>query len=304
MNDSGYEHIVVPTDMSELATQAVRFGALLQQRLGAKVTLLYADETYFPVDVLEIPLAYYLDQAPDTREKLLEKLRETAARHFPGADVEALVVQDTPARAIVQTAKDRKSDLVVMGTHGRTGWRRALLGSVAERVLHEIDRPVVTVTPGLFADGDIPAIRRVVCPVNFTYVARDSLQHACSVAEAFDAELTVIYVAEGVQLPNLPEVESAFGTWVDPAVRDRVRFRLSVVGDGNPAERVLNASAELAADLIVIGAQHKFFSDATVIGTTTQRITRFARCPVMTVVRHAALEHPADRPVEEAVARA
>jgi nucleotide-binding universal stress UspA family protein len=290
MDNFGYERILVPTDMSDFAQQAIQYAGLLHEHLGSQITLLYTDETYFPTDVLEIPLGYYLEQAPETKAKLQEKLREFANEQLPGVQVETLVVQDSPARAIVHTAREMKANLVVMGTHGRRGWRRALLGSVTETVLHEIDRPVLTVTPGILSADVKPAIRRVICPVNFTYIARESLQHASTMAEAFGAELVVVYVAEDIQPPLLPEVESAFSLWVDPAVRGRAQYKLSVVEDGNPAERVLDVAMELEADLIVLGAQHKFFSDATVIGTTTQRITRFARCPVLTVVRRARTE--------------
>lgn len=299
MDNFGYGRILVPTDMSDFATQAIRYAAVLQQRLGATITLLYADETFFPVDVLEIPLGYYLQKEPETRARLEEKLRQYAAEHLPGAVVDTVVVEDAPARAIVQAAKARGADLIVMGTHGRQGWRRALLGSVTETVLHETDRPVITVTPGLFEGGD-PAIRRIVCPVNFSYVARESLQHASSVAEAFGAELLVVYVAEGIQPPQLPEVEAAFSLWVGPAVRARTRYRLSVIDGGDPAEAVLTTAFDAGADLLVLGAQHKFFSDATVLGTTTQRITRFARCPVMTVVRKARAEVQAEEPRQAA----
>jgi nucleotide-binding universal stress UspA family protein len=287
MEHFGYERILVPTDMSDFAAQAIRYAAMLREKLGSKLTLLYADETYFPVDVLEIPLGYYLEQAPETKSRLEERLRAYASESLPGVDVDTRVLQDAPARAIVQTAREVKADLVVMGTHGRQGWRRALLGSVTETVLHDIDRPLITVTPGVVPPGDAPSIRRVVCPVNFTYIAREALNHACNMAEAFDAELIIVYVAEGVQPPQLPEVEAAFSLWVAPALRGRARYRLTVVGEGNPAEKVLATAQEVGADLIVLGAQHKFFSDATVIGITTQRITRFARCPVMTVVRKA-----------------
>jgi nucleotide-binding universal stress UspA family protein len=285
MENFGYERILVPTDMSDFADQAIRYASLLRRQLGSRITLLYADETYFPVDVLEIPLGYYLEQAPETKAKLQEKLSEHARQHFPDEPIETMVLQDSPARAIVHAAKEMNADLVVMGTHGRRGWRRALLGSVTETVLHEIDRPVITVTPNIFRGGADPAIRNIVCPVNFTYIARESLHHASAMAMAFGAELHVIYVAEGVQPPQLPEVEAAFSLWVDPGVRGRVKYTLSIVGMGDPAERVLTAASDIDADLMVIGAQHKFFSDATVIGTTTQRITRFARCPVMTIVR-------------------
>jgi nucleotide-binding universal stress UspA family protein len=157
------------------------------------------------------------------------------------------------------------------------------------------------VTPGILREKQPAEIKRVVCPVNFTHIAREALQHASSIAQAFDAELIVVYVAEGVQPPQLPEVEAAFSLWVDPATRGRARYRLSVVGDGDPAEAVLTTAGDAGADLIVLGAQHKFFSDATVIGTTTQRITRFARCPVMTIIRKARTEldiHDPDREEE------
>jgi len=286
----GYERILVPTDLSDFAGQAIRYAAFLREKLGSRITLLYADETYFPVDVLEIPLGCYLEQAPGTKVRLQEKLAEHARAFLPGIDVGTMIVQDSPARAIVHTAREMNAGLVVMGTHGRRGWRRALLGSVAANVLHEIDRPVFTVTPEIVRGTAEPRIRSIVCPVNFTFIARESLVHASRLAHAFGADLHVIYVAEGVQPPQLPDVESAFSLWVDPGVRGQARYRLSVVGDGDAAERVLTVSRDVEADLIVIGAQHRFFSDATTIGTTTQRITNFARCPVLTVVRKAHAE--------------
>lgn len=301
MENFGYERILVPTDMSEFGNVAIRYAALFHERLGSRVTLLFADETYFPVDVLEIPLGYYLDRAPETKAALQAKLRTYADEHIPSAGIETMVVQDTPSRAIVHTAHELKADLIIMGTHGRRGWRRALLGSVTEVVLHETDRPVLTVTPGLLSPGMPARIRNIVCPVNFSLIARESLQHASALAEAFDAELTIVYVAEGMEPPQIPEVEAAFNLWVAPAVRPRARYKLSLLSDfdGDPAERVLGVVQEIEADLIVIGAQHKFFSDATVIGTTTQRITRFARCPVLTVVRKAHAEKRVHLTVEE-----
>lgn len=296
MQPTEYERVLVPTDMSDFSAVALRYAALLRERLGSRITLLYADETWLPMDALEMPLGYYLDNAPETKSKLQHKLREFASSALPGP-VETQIVQDAPARAIVRAAKEMNADLVIMGTHGRRGWRRALLGSVTESVLHEIDRPVLTVTPAVQQAN--PDIRRVVCPVNFTYVARESLQHACAMAAAFDAELIVMYVAEGVQPPKLPEVEAAFSLWVDPAVRGRARYKLSLVSESQPAEAILGTVGELEADLIVLGAQHKFFRDATVFGMTTERITRFARCPVLTVVRNARTEIEVTPQIEE-----
>jgi len=298
MDNFGFERILVPTDLSDFGNIAIPYAAMFQERFASRITLLYADDTYFPVDAMEMPIGYYLENAPETKLKLQEKLRDYANTNFPGAVIESTVVDDAPVRAIVKTAKQMRADLIVMGTHGRRGWRRALLGSVTEAVLHETDVPVLTVTPGAVTRN---TIRTIVCPVNFTYIARESLHHASVLAEAFDAELVVVYVAEAIETPKLPEVEAAFTLWVGPAVRERARYRLTVVGDGEPAESVLVTAADVDADLIVLGAQHKFFSDATVIGATTQRVTRFARCPVLTVVRKAQAELELEIEEEELV---
>lgn len=306
MENFGYGRILVPTDMSDFARLALRYAGLFHERLGSTLTLLYADEFYFPIDLLEVPVGYYLENAPETKKKLQEKLRDYAVRTLGTGAFETTVVQDAPSRAIVSTARDMKADLVVMGTHGRRGWRRALLGSVTENVLHETQVPVLTVTPARMETAKELSFRRILCPVNFTRIARESLQQASAFAQAFDAELNVMYVAEDIDPPLVPEVESAFSMWVDPQVRDRSRFNQILVRNGDPASRVLSAAQELEADLIVIGAQHKFFSDATIIGTTTQRITRFANCPVLTIARTATpevYEQDVEKTDEEMVTR-
>lgn len=290
MDRIGYAHILVPTDLSDFGNQAMRYSGMLAERFGSRVTLMYADEAYFPVDVMELPLGYALEQSSEATVKLQERLRLVAGELLPGTHVETTIVRDTPSRAIVRTARNLLADLIVMGTHGRHGWRRALLGSVTETVLHQTDRPLITVAAGAVTAAQEPKLRTILCPVNFTYIARESLHHACMMASAFDAELVIVYIAEGIQPPRLPEVEAAFSLWVEPALRGRARYRLCVTGEADPAAGVLDTAADVDADLIVLGAQHKFFSDATVIGTTTERITRFARCPVMTVVRHARTE--------------
>lgn len=302
MESFGFDRILIPTDMSDFARLALRYGALFREQLGSTLTLLYADEFYFPVDLLEVPSGYYLENLPEARAKLGERLREHADATVGGQGVETTIVQDAPARAITRTAKEMDADLIIMGTHGRHGWRRAILGSVTENVLHETSTPLLTVTPHRMAASPTVSVSRILCPVNFTRVAREALECAGALAQAFDAELTVMYVAEGIDPPLVPELETAFRMWLDPQVRDRSRFKHILVRNGDPAARVLSAASELQADLIVIGAQHKFFSDATVIGTTTQRITRFATCPVLTVVRPAVeeiYESDADRTRDE-----
>jgi nucleotide-binding universal stress UspA family protein len=283
MNTNLFERILVPTDMSDFSDLALRCALQFNERLGSKLTLLHAEEISWLA--AEHPIGYYFENVPEAKVALTKQLHDYATAHVPAAaGATTLFEDDAPERAIVRTARDIGADLIIMGTHGRRGFRRALVGSVAESVLRETDVPVITVNPARFPPDAPVGIRTVLCPVNFTDVAHAAIEQASAIAESFDAELVVMHVCEGSEPRLFSDVQRQFGIWIDPQVRARTRYKELAV-HGNAAEQVLAVADQVDADLLVIGAQHRFFSDATVIGTTTERITRFSRHAVLTVIR-------------------
>ena len=285
MNANLFERILVPTEMDEFGDLALRYALLFNKRLDSKLTLLHAAEISWLAN--EHPVGYYFQSVEEARFELELRLREFANRYVPeSTDASTVFVDDDPPSAIVKTANDIRADLIVMSTHGRHGFRRALLGSVAERVLRESDVPVLTVRPDLTRRDSTVAIRAVLCPINFTDTARSALEEATAIAEAFGAELLLMHVRENGHEPNELSVESQFSNWVDPLIRKSTRYRAIVV-HGDAAASVLETADQMHDTLLVIGAQHRRFSNATIIGTTTERLTRFARLPVVTVIRKA-----------------
>jgi nucleotide-binding universal stress UspA family protein len=272
--------ILAATDMSDFGLAAIRYADEFRRHAGCSVTALYA---YEPLIVPDMFAPVTLDQ-PEVREALEQKLREHVAAAVDDPEsIDRRVVEGHPARAILETAIEVGADLIAMGTHGRGGWRRALLGSVAEQVLHESKCPVLTVTPE--AARRQALITSILCPVNFTKVSREALRYASWLASRFGAELTVVHAAGDIEASLEPFVMENFGPWVDATLRDECRYVQLVVREGHAAEQVLELADERNISLIVLGAQHRRFSDATVIGTTTERVTRFARQPVLTVIR-------------------
>lgn len=138
-------HILCPVDLSEHAEFVLTYAAALAERLDARITALYA---------YQLAWAPYPDDAPGTREQLDAAVRGARTRELGdmaarcghgGVRIEPVVKDGSPHVLILQEARDLGADLVVMGTHGRTGLPRALLGSVAERVVRTSPVPVLTV---------------------------------------------------------------------------------------------------------------------------------------------------------------
>ena len=137
------QHVLVPLDFSPYAEQALDYAITLAQHLQARVTLLHVIQlpTVVNVEGGMWPSSTFLDdlEADVTRDMEAYRTRVTAA----GLAGECLVVQGIPFQEILDIAKARQVDLIVMGTHGRTGLSHVLLGSVAEKVVRLAPCPVL-----------------------------------------------------------------------------------------------------------------------------------------------------------------
>lgn len=143
-----YRHILIATDGSELAQKAVVHGLQLAKSVGAKVSIVTATEMWSPVEMAEKvrqhqtdPVGSFERAAAERAAAVLEKAATDAKKL--GVAIEKVHVADkTPERAILETQADKGCDLIVIATHGRGAIGRALLGSIALRVLTQAPVPV------------------------------------------------------------------------------------------------------------------------------------------------------------------
>jgi nucleotide-binding universal stress UspA family protein len=198
---------------------------------------------------------------------------------------------------ILEEARTMPADLIVMGTHGRTGFTRMLLGSVTERVLRQAPCPVLTV-PRKVKPTDAPPVQRILCPIDFSESSLRALRHAATVAREAEAELVVLHVIE-----LLPEA-TVYGHGIvdigayDDKFRETARARMAaaiedsvpesktvteVIAAGRPYKEILREADERRADLIVIGIQGRGSADLMLFGSTTQQVVRQATVPVLTL---------------------
>jgi nucleotide-binding universal stress UspA family protein len=280
--------ILAATDFSEIATYALRHAVTWAQRCGARLMVIHAHEV--PILLAHPHCSGYdlADLLETARASAEECLTQHVQAHVPpDISVSLEVVAGTPATVIEEYAERGGADLVVIGTHGRGGISRLLLGSVAERVLRRAPQPTLIVRPRAQEQApDTPRVTHILCPVNYSEVARVAFQHACTVARTFGARLTVLFAIEEkpVTPPLIVHAEHRLKSWLpaEPEVECQMQ---PVVRHGDAAEQAITLAREAAVDLVVIGAQHRRFVDTTVLGTTTVRVTRHAPCPVLVVPR-------------------
>lgn len=137
-------HILCPVDLSELSAEALRYAAGLARGLGARLTVLYAETFSAPPYFTRSKLDELERQFRSSFQEAESALRAFVEKEVTG-EAELLVVEGLPVDAIHKAARETKADLIVMGTHGRGGLKRLMLGSVTDRVLRESEVPVLTV---------------------------------------------------------------------------------------------------------------------------------------------------------------
>jgi nucleotide-binding universal stress UspA family protein len=236
---------------------------------------------------------------PMPREEVLKQLRTALATSNIAADAATLAaVAGEPAATIVDQALSIPADLLVMGTHGRSGFDRLLLGSVTEKVLHKAPCPILTVPPHApqktETDGNFS---RILCPMDFSLSALQAFGFAVDLARQSGGSVIALHaiewLADDVSAHARFNVQDFRQHLIDDA-HTRLRALIAdqpggtasiedVVVIGRAYREVLKTADTGAADLIVMGAQGLGGMGLTLFGSTTQQVVRGATCPVLTV---------------------
>jgi len=279
------------TDFSEPSEFAIPFATSLAREYDAK---LYALHVLTPV-----PLTY---AAPESAATAIAGIEEAAQAEMQRLDSQLagvthetiLVRGDSVWLSIEKILGEREIDLVILGTHGRTGAMKLLLGSVAEEIFRRATIPVLTIGPEVrIGTHNGGRFHRVLYATDFTPEARAAAPYAISMAQENQARLLLLHVMrdpderKGQQtaqdsvanvMHELYEiVPQSAEIWCRPEAT--VRF-------GPSGDRILEAARELDADLIVLGVRDpgKRMGAATHLErTTAHKIVAHAACPVLTI---------------------
>jgi nucleotide-binding universal stress UspA family protein len=291
--------ILCPIDFSDFSLDALRHGLGLAQWYSAQLTLfhVYQLSQALPVEGIPGSVPVYVNADPN---KMAEEVRRFCAPLLgpSGRSVDIVVRPGDAAKEIRTEAERLPFDLLILGTHGRSGFERLFLGSVTEKVLRSTRVPVLTIPPPVREMGS-PLYKTILCPVEFSPPSIRALEYALSLALEANARLILLHAIENVLGDAGAETlgHLSVSEYYHKLEQDAVtRLRAVVPEDAHvwsrPEERVvmgrahqeiLKVVADEHVDLVVMGVQGKGVMDRLVFGSTTHRVIREAGCPVLTL---------------------
>lgn len=282
--------ILFPVDFSERARAVAPFVLSMAQRHKAAVVL---------INVIQPPPPLYggmntvypeTFDYTDNRKILLSNLDDFGVAELPGTEVSSVVDVGDPASVITDYASANGIDLICMPTHGHGAFRRALLGSVTAKVLHDAGVPVWTSAHAPEASHRAhPQPRHILVAIDPDKGARETLDAAVEVARESGAKLDIVTaVAEGVIAPGMADADLE-GLLIDGTreLLAKLQFEAgtdagTIIEIGSPANVIRTAVLNTRADLVVSGRSHTH----GILGrlrANSYAIIRDAPCPVLSV---------------------
>jgi nucleotide-binding universal stress UspA family protein len=287
--------ILFPSDFSNAATHALAHAVGMAERFEAEITLIYVrapftDDPYMDAGSGE---SSEVDEDPEAHlNKLAQKLGTDRLTNV------AVRRNISAAAGILEYVEEDSTDIVVMGTHGRSGLSHFFLGSVTEKVVRHSPVPVLTV--GLQRQGyrDSPDYQRILAAYDFSEHSKEAVKLAAEMCKAYQAQLRVLYVVDQEVLPGyqetwkvatsqqLPRLSADAIRSIKETIEDSDLENVDIKvelgdGDGRVHRDITRFADENEIDLIVMGTYGLSGFERMLLGSTTERVVRVAPCPVL-----------------------
>jgi nucleotide-binding universal stress UspA family protein len=282
-------NVLVPVDFSDASRKAVRYGAVLALKSGARLTVAHIVPSFaafnyaFPGDTYEFEKKAYAE----AREQLP---REIPAEFGAKLDTQSIVKGGDVRDELLAIVKEEHVDMVVMGTHGRRHIERFFLGSTTESMLRRLPVPVLTVSYQASADRpsspfEVP-FRRILYATDFSGPSKDGLHYCADLARAFGAELHLLHVMDLRDASAFDDEAEIRRNLNERLKQEASGVRLQAATEvvrGTPHHEILKYGERVKADLLVINLQSKSLLDRAILGATAERVIRCSPIPVLSI---------------------
>lgn len=271
-------NILVPTDFSDVAGNALNHALKVAETYGNEITLLYIMEENIWGNIFSSGQNELIKEAVGNR---LEKLVAEVRTAHPKVTVHARIEKGRVYKAIADIANEEKFDSIIMGSHGASGLEQ-VIGSNASRAIQYAEVPVVVVKGKSIGEG----YKKIVMPIDLTLESRQKVEWAIHISKKFDSEVHVVYQSSSDSFTNtrikanIKNVESTLN-------QNQVRFVTKEIEDKafeNFATEALTYADQINADLILVMTHTEKGIAEMIIGTLTQQlVNRSENIPVMCI---------------------
>lgn len=285
-----YNSIVVGYDESLSSKAALKETSLRIKQHGGKIFLVHA--VYFDQEEFAI-LPSQMEQRFQFGTKVCLDAKKSALEEFNlNGNIESYVCEGEPPEVVLETARGKKADLIALGTYGRKGLKRLLMGSVTSQIIMDAPCDVLVVKkPCAKCAGSYSSL---LVPFDGSETSRQALTRACALSKIDGSEISVLYVipryeemmdffkTETIKKSLFQEAERILEGAGNLAAGLGVQIK-AVVREGHAGEKTVEIADTLKNDLIVIGTHGWRGMNKAIMGSTAERIIAYASCPILIV---------------------
>jgi nucleotide-binding universal stress UspA family protein len=307
MKTLNIQNIIVPIDFSKMSVQAIQIARQLARRFGASIHLAHVRHLNYAADFVApappiVPFSFmtYEQVGEQTALKELKKVASECGVSSATCDV---LSGAPPFDEICRLAQTVPADLVVMPTHGRTGWKHVFLGSTAERIVQHSSCPVLVTRGSAIQanNGSRFRIKTILVPVDFSNCSREGLRYAIAFATEFGAKIILVhatylgyvYSSEGTAIYDIPSLQKAARQTAERKMRELVRSvnfgavkYQTAFTDGSPVIDICAFAKDHDVDLIITSTHGFTGFTHILIGSIAEQVVRHAPCSVLVVPSH------------------
>ena len=274
--------ILCPVDFSDVSEHAVRYAAAFAKQYHSRLLIYHWLPSVMTVSVYPEGMPVAAFDWHDSVKKQMEKFLSLIKLY--DINLDSKIATGDASTGILKTAVTENADLIVMGTHGMSGYEAILMGSVTNKVLHKATVPVLAVCKAtktvLSGDPDQPLlIGKILCPVDPTNIRLEMLSHAMSLARSNRSTIFFLTVGEPSQtnqvLHHLREV-------ILPQKEELCKVEF-IHDTGDAVEGILKMIQRLEIDLVVMGHHSRIAATIETVGSITLRVIPRSNCAVLVV---------------------
>ncbi|MEM6730667.1 MAG: universal stress protein [Myxococcota bacterium] len=285
--------VLLATDFTDASKNALEHAAFIAMKNDATLHVLHVRVPFtdsISAKESELPGAQTIQQAID---RVSEDEMAALSPKFEVPLVRKVISDFDPADAICEYAKRNEADLIVVGTHGRRGFARLMIGSIAGRVIRKSPVSVLAVGNGESHQLVESSYRKILVPVDFSDASKRALKHALALGERYGSRVFLLHVVEGVPHPAyyyqdrdtvleaFPKLIERTRSALDELVADSNLEVTAIVAEGRAHRKIDEIAREHDVDLVVMGRQGLGDVGDLLLGSVTERTLRRAPCPVL-----------------------